>query len=158
MSYSMFNRFRKIFVFLVLISSFTIPIIATMPVKAVDVLNPGSGCSAGSGSNTGDCGACNNPNTTSKPSFCPKNSNPGTPTNNVLIGPNGIITKAILILSFVVGILSVVMILISGFRFITSNGNPDAIAGARNTLIYALVGIGVAVLGVVIVEFVLSKV
>lgn len=65
---------------------------------------------------------------------------------------------AINILSLIVGIAAVIMIILSGFRFITSQGDASGIASARNALIYAIVGLVVVALAQVIVHFVLSKV
>jgi hypothetical protein len=57
----------------------------------------------------------------------------------------------------VVGIVSIVIIVIAGIRFMTSQGNPQTINSARNQIIYATVGIVVAALAQGIVTFVLKK-
>jgi len=64
---------------------------------------------------------------------------------------------AINILSLVVGIASVIVITISGFRFITSSGDSQQVQGARNGIIYAIVGLVVVILAQTIVAFVLNK-
>lgn len=56
------------------------------------------------------------------------------------------------ILSIIGGIVAVIMILISGFKYITSNGDSNKIASAKTTLIYALVGIAVIALAQVLVN------
>jgi hypothetical protein len=64
------------------------------------------------------------------------------------------------ILAVVFGIsaaLSVLMIVIAGLRFITAQSNAQEIAKARNTIIYALVGLFVSLLAEAIVSFVLGK-
>lgn len=61
------------------------------------------------------------------------------------------------ILTVIVGIAAVFMIIINGFRFITSNGDSGSIANARNGVIYAIVGLVVVALAQVIVRFVSSK-
>jgi cytochrome bd-type quinol oxidase subunit 2 len=61
------------------------------------------------------------------------------------------------ILSVMVGIVAVIMIIVGGLKFITSGGEASKAAAARNTLIYAIVGILVAVLAQVLVHFVLNK-
>lgn len=61
---------------------------------------------------------------------------------------------AIEILSMVAGIAAVVMVIIAGFRYTTSGGDSGRVASAKSTLIYALVGIAIAVLAQVIVHFV----
>ena len=61
------------------------------------------------------------------------------------------------ILMWVVGILSVVMIAWSGFRYITSAGDTSKLASAKNTLIYAIVGLIVAIMAYAIVTFVRER-
>jgi len=68
------------------------------------------------------------------------------------------IRKGINFLSIVIGIIAVIMIIIGGFRFIVSNGDSGKITSARNTIIYALVGLILAALAQIIVKFVLTKV
>jgi cytochrome bd-type quinol oxidase subunit 2 len=74
----------------------------------------------------------------------------GTQVSNVL---GTIIT----IFSAIVGIVAVIMIIVAGLQFITSNGNPQNISKARTSLIYAIVGIVVVVLAQTIVHFVINK-
>ncbi|HUC88234.1 MAG TPA: hypothetical protein VMR95_03750 [Candidatus Binatia bacterium] len=71
---------------------------------------------------------------------------------------NNILSTVISILSIVVGIIAVIMIIIGGLKFITSGGEASKSAGARNTIIYALIGLVVAVLAQVLVHFVLNRV
>lgn len=59
-------------------------------------------------------------------------------------------------LLFVVGILSVIMIIVGAFRYVTSAGNPSAVTGAKNTIIYAVIGLVVAFLAFAIVNWVLN--
>ncbi len=58
----------------------------------------------------------------------------------------------------VIGALSLLMLTIGGFRYITANGDAQAIAKAKNTIIYALVGLVVAILATVIVTFVTGRI
>jgi len=69
-----------------------------------------------------------------------------------------ILNRIIDILSIIVGIISVIMIIVAGFRFITSGGDSGQISSAKNTLIYAIVGLIIVALAQIIVKFVLSKV
>ena len=71
---------------------------------------------------------------------------------------NGIIKTIINIFSIVVGVVAVIMIIVGGFRYITSGGNDSNVAGAKNTIIYALIGLVVVALAQFIVQFVLNKV
>lgn len=60
------------------------------------------------------------------------------------------------VLSVVVGIAAVVMIIVSGFKYITSGGDANKVSSAKSTLIYAVVGIVIVVLSQFIVRFVLG--
>lgn len=69
-----------------------------------------------------------------------------------------VIKAAIQILTLIAGIAAVVMIIVAGLKFITSGGDSSAISSAKNSLIYALVGLVVVALAQFIVHFVLGKV
>lgn len=68
------------------------------------------------------------------------------------------LTTVINIFSLIVGAAAVIMIIVNGLRFITSQGDTSAVASARSGIIYALVGLGVVALSQVIVHFVLGKI
>lgn len=61
------------------------------------------------------------------------------------------------ILLFLVGVIAVIAIVISGLRFVTANGNQDQISSARNGIIYAVIGIAVAIMAYAIVRFVVNS-
>jgi hypothetical protein len=70
-------------------------------------------------------------------------------------------SKAKLILNIVFGILGAISVLVitySGIQFMLSRGAPDKIAQARNTIIYALVGLAIAIFAAVLVNFVIGGV
>lgn len=71
---------------------------------------------------------------------------------------NDIIATVINILSLVVGVVSVIMIIVGGLKYITSGGDSTAVSSAKNTILYAIVGLVVVVLAQVIVRFVLGRV
>lgn len=66
--------------------------------------------------------------------------------------------RGIELFSFVIGIIAVIMIIIGGIRYVTSGGDPTSTKGAKDTIIYALVGLVIAALAQVIVRFVLKQV
>ena len=95
--------------------------------------------------------ACNAINaTSSKPAKDPCGS---SSTKKV----NGLITDVINILSVVIGVAAVIMIMIAGFKYITSQGDSAGISSAKNTLLYAVIGIIVVASAQLIVRFVLAK-
>jgi hypothetical protein len=58
----------------------------------------------------------------------------------------------------VLGGISLIVIVISGLRLTISRGSPDALAKLRSTIIYAAVGLGVAISATAIIQFVVNKV
>lgn len=58
----------------------------------------------------------------------------------------------------VIGFIAVVMIVMGGISFVTSQGDTSKVAKARNTILYGVVGLIVAMLAFAIVNFVLSNV
>lgn len=61
------------------------------------------------------------------------------------------------LLSWIVGIVSVIMIIVGGFRYITSGGASDKVTGAKNTIIYAVIGLVIVALAQFIVNFVIGQ-
>lgn len=70
---------------------------------------------------------------------------------------NNIITTAINIFSIVVGIIAVVMIITGGLKYITSGGNDTNVSGAKNTILYAVIGLVIVAFAQIIVHYVLNK-
>ena len=77
--------------------------------------------------------------------------------NKSITGEGGLISILINFLLWTVGILSVVMIIFSGFRYITSAGDAAKTKSAQTTLTYSIVGLIVAVLAWVIVKMILRQ-
>ncbi|MNQ70200.1 hypothetical protein D3C85_848310 [compost metagenome] len=78
-----------------------------------------------------------------------------TPTS--LFGVGGIFNTIVNILLFIIGAISVIMLIIGGIRYTISGGDSSAVTSAKNTIMYAIVGIIVAVLAFAIVNFVLTS-
>lgn len=70
------------------------------------------------------------------------------------VGP--LIQTVINILLYILGAVAVVMIVIGGIRYTTSNGDSSAIKSAKDTILYSVVGLIVAILSYTIVNFVVS--
>lgn len=68
-----------------------------------------------------------------------------------------IIARVIQVMSAIAGVAAVIMIIISGFRFVTANGDSNTVAAARRTLMYALVGVIVVAVSQTIVWFILDE-
>jgi len=68
------------------------------------------------------------------------------------------ITKQVInIFSWLVGIVSVIMVIVGGFQYVTSGGDSGKVTSAKNTIMYALIGIVIVALAQVMVKFVLGK-
>ncbi|HET9721609.1 MAG TPA: pilin [Candidatus Saccharimonadales bacterium] len=70
---------------------------------------------------------------------------------------DNIIHTIVNLLSAIVGIVAVIMIIVGGFRYITSGGNDTSVTSAKNTILYAIIGLVVVALAQIIVRFTLSK-
>jgi len=79
----------------------------------------------------------------------------GTGTGPTL---SGVVTTAVNFLSLIVGIAAVLVIIFAGFRYITAAGDSSRINGAKDTLLYAIIGLIIAISAQVIVRFVLTRV
>lgn len=125
---------QKILLMLTLLTLST-PLAAAPTASAINIFKPCTGTAA-SGS-----GVC--PDATKAPS--------GNPIINTL--------KVVIdILSFVIGVAAVIILIVSGLRFVTNGGDPKGVAEARGGVINALIGIVIALLAQAIVAFVLDRI
>lgn len=65
-----------------------------------------------------------------------------------------IIKTVVEVLSWIVGVAAVIMLIIGGFRYVTSGGDSNATAAAKNTILYALIGFVIALMAQALVRFV----
>lgn len=72
-------------------------------------------------------------------------------------GLGKIVRTVVNTLSLVVGAVSVIMIIIGGFRYVISGGDSNGVQGAKNTILYAIVGLVIVLFAQVIVAFVLTS-
>lgn len=73
-------------------------------------------------------------------------------------GIEDIMKRVIQIFSIIVGFVAVVMIIIGGIKYITSGGDSGNISGAKNTIIYAVIGLIVVALAQILVHYVLRNI
>lgn len=74
-----------------------------------------------------------------------------------LFGDNGVFKTITNVLLFVIGAISVIMLIIGGIRYVVSGGDSGAVTSAKNTILYAIVGIVVAILAYAVVNFVIGS-
>ena len=61
------------------------------------------------------------------------------------------------VLLFIIGAVSVIMLIIGGIRYTVSQGDQSAVQSAKNTILYAIIGIVVAILAYAAVNFVIGS-
>ena len=139
------------------VASGTLALAAT-PTHAIDVF---SGACGGSGGNTGGgtgTGGTNNGGNAgnaapaagggSNSSLCGATTKDDAPT---------LVRNVINVLLYIIGILAVIAIIIGGIRYVTSNGDSSNTKAAKDTILYAVVGLIVAILAFSIVNFVVGR-
>ena len=75
-----------------------------------------------------------------------------------ITGSGGTLAKATKLISYLSGIAAIILLVVAGIQYATSQGDPSKIGAAKNTVIYALVGLFVVVLAQSIVVFVLNRI
>jgi uncharacterized membrane protein len=70
---------------------------------------------------------------------------------------NKFITRIVNLFSVIVGIVAVVMIIVGGFRYVISGGDSANVTDAKNTILYAIVGLIIVAISQFLVRFVLSQ-
>jgi hypothetical protein len=71
---------------------------------------------------------------------------------------NNILHFALTIFSVVVGVIAVIMIVVGGLKYIISGGESSKVSGAKDTILFAIVGLVIVALAQIIVHFVLNNV
>jgi hypothetical protein len=135
------NMFKKIKNYIVLtLASLTL----SMPVAFPAIVNAAPCSSIGNSINSGINSAVG--------------SNTGCGTGGNLNSGVGSIAKTVVnLFSVIVGIISVIMIIYAGFRYVTSGGDSNNVSGAKNTLVYAIVGLVIVAIAQLIVHYVLNS-
>lgn len=74
-----------------------------------------------------------------------------------LFGQQGVFKTITDVLLFLIGAISVIMLIIGGIRYVVSGGESSAVQSAKNTILYAIVGVVVAILAYAVVNFVIGN-
>ena len=75
-----------------------------------------------------------------------------------LIGDNGVFNRLTSTILLIVGFISVIMLVYGGLRYILSGGDSKKVTDAKNTVLYAIIGLIISLLSYAIVKFVLNSV
>ena len=108
-------------------------------------VSPGNAPGAGGGAGSGAAGG--NSSSTGSTSICGAKSD----------SAQDIIKNVINTILVVLGMVAVIMIILGGIRYTTSNGDAGAIKSAKDTILYAVVGLVVAIFAFAIVNFVVGR-
>jgi len=81
----------------------------------------------------------------------------GNGQGSTLFGNGGIFQTITNVLLYVIGAISVIMLIIGGIRYVVSGGDSGAVTSAKNTILYAVIGIVVAILAYALVNFVITS-
>ncbi len=106
--------------------------------------------SAANTTNTATSGAC------TSASSCVSDGVTSTGGTSSKTDIKGIIRTVVNALLFLIGAVSVIMIVVGGFRYVVSQGDSSAVASAKNTILYAVIGLVVALMAYAIVAFVVD--
>lgn len=127
---------KKMSASLLVLTAFSLSLSVTLPAYA----QTDSSCDASTGS-------------ISEGAECVKPTNAATN----LFGENSVFVTVTNVLLFVIGAVAVIMLIIGGVRYVVSAGDQAAVTGAKNTIMYAIIGIVVAFLAYAAVNFVSSQ-
>ncbi|MCQ2570875.1 MAG: pilin [Candidatus Saccharibacteria bacterium] len=75
-----------------------------------------------------------------------------------LVGADGVFTKITNTVLYAVGIISVIMLIYGGLRYVISGGDSKKVTDAKNTIMYAIIGLIISILAYAIVNFVINAV
>lgn len=78
----------------------------------------------------------------------------GCPEN--LFGDTGVFKQITNTILYIVGIVAVIMLIIGGIKYVVSGGDSKKVTDAKNTILYAIIGLVIAFLAFAIVNFVIS--
>ncbi|MBQ5812308.1 hypothetical protein IIW29_01905 [Candidatus Saccharibacteria bacterium] len=78
----------------------------------------------------------------------------GCPEN--LFGDTGVFKQITNTILYIVGIIAVIMLIIGGIKYVISGGDAKKVTDAKNTVLYAIIGLVIAFLAFAIVNFVIS--
>ena len=81
-----------------------------------------------------------------------------TSGDNPITGSGGILMKAINLITFITGVASIVIIILGGIKYVVSTGDPGKVASAKDTILYAVIGLFVSVSARGIILFIVNRV
>lgn len=74
-----------------------------------------------------------------------------------LFGEAGVFKRIVDVMLFLIGAISVIMLIMGGVRYVLSGGEQAKVESAKNTILYAIIGVVIAILAYAVVNFVISS-
>ena len=74
-----------------------------------------------------------------------------------LFGDTGVFKQVTNTILYIVGIIAVIMLIIGGIKYVVSGGDSKKVTDAKNTVLYAIIGLVICFLAFAIVNFVISS-
>lgn len=74
-----------------------------------------------------------------------------------LFGDAGVFRQVTNIILYIVGIIAVIMLIIGGIKYVVSGGDSKKVTDAKNTILYAIIGLAVCFFAFAIVNFVINS-
>lgn len=75
-----------------------------------------------------------------------------------ITGPGGAIAKVTTLIAYISGIAAIIVIIVGGVMYVLSNGDSSKVQAARDTVLYAVIGLVVVILARTIIVFVIGKI
>jgi len=69
-----------------------------------------------------------------------------------------VVKSVIRIFSIIIGVFAVIMIIIAGFKYVVGGGDQSSVTSAKQSLLYAVIGLVVVALSQAFVEFILDNI
>lgn len=114
----------------------TFMLVSPVPAQAFDLFK-GADCNT---ANHGDSAVCNSKT-----------------DQNPLTGDDGLLLKISKIIAFIAGAAAIIIMIVGSIQYVTAGGDPANAKNARNTVLYALIGLAVIVLAESLIAFVVRK-
>jgi len=78
-------------------------------------------------------------------------------TNNPIFGQNSLIIGIANVIAYIAGIIAIIILIVGSIKYITSNGDSNAVSSAKSTIIGALIGLAIIALAYTIIDFVVTR-
>ncbi len=143
------KAFKNIILSLAVVGAGAFSVLTPQAANAVDPapVTGGNGSSSGKGINVFSNCSGGVSSTTSGGQICGASQQDDFPK---------LMQNVINLLLLVLGMIAVIAIIIGGVRYTTSNGDPGQIKSAKDTILYAVIGLVVAIMAYAIVGFVIA--